>query len=150
MPPEGPHAAAALALNGLVAALVRGRPRDMSLTAVSTLSTLERTGPRRITELAVIEGVAQPSMTTLVGNLERDGLVERQTDPADGRVTLATITAAGVAYLQGRRRQNAESLERLIDQLGPAEQAALNSALEALGRLTRLDEDERDPARAHN
>jgi DNA-binding MarR family transcriptional regulator len=143
-----PASAAALALNGLVTALVRGRPREMSLTSLSTMATLERTGPRRITELAVIEGVAQPSMTTLVGNLERDGFVDRQTDPDDGRVTLAAITDLGVRYLEGRRQQNAESLERLIEKLDDAEREALISAVEAVVHLTQLDQAERDPAHA--
>ena len=38
----------------------------MSLTSLSTLATLELTGPRRITDLAANEGVTQPSMTALV------------------------------------------------------------------------------------
>ena len=40
------------------------------------------TGPRRITDLAEAEAVAQPTITTLVGRLERDGLVRRAPDPA--------------------------------------------------------------------
>ena len=144
------HAAASEALNGLVAALVRSRPREMSLTAVATLSTLERTGPRRITELAVIEGVTQPSMTTLVSNLEKEGMVRRHSDPADGRATLVAITGAGTAFMRGRRERNAASLERLIAKLDDGEKAALNSAITALIRLTQMDEDERDPARAHS
>ena len=35
------------------------------------------------------------SVTNTVDRLERDGLVERQRDPADGRTRLAAITAAG-------------------------------------------------------
>lgn len=148
MASQGPYAVAAQALNGLLAAVLRGRPREMSLTAHSTLSTLERTGPRRITELAAIEGIAQPSMTILIGNLERDGLVDRQTDPADRRVTLAVITEIGTKYLRRRRQQNCETLERLIDKLDDRDAAALNSALEAMIHLAQLDEDERDPAYA--
>ena len=52
----------------------RGK-REMSRTAASVLATLRDTGPRRITELAEAEAVAQPTITTLVGRLERDGLV---------------------------------------------------------------------------
>ena len=148
MASDGTHTAAAEALNGLVAALVRSRPREMSLTAVATLSTLERTGPRRITELAVIEGVTQPSMTTLVSNLEKEGMVGRHSDPADGRATLVAITDAGTAFMRGRRERNTASLERLIAKLEDGEKAALNSAITAVIRLTQLDEDERDPTRA--
>src|SRR5579875_3618563 len=72
----GDLAAAGQALYGLISDAVRRIPRDMSLTSLSTLSTLDRTGPRRITDLAVVQGVAQPSMTTLVTVLQRSGLVE--------------------------------------------------------------------------
>lgn len=144
------RAATAEALNGLVAALVRSRPRELSLTAVATLSTLERTGPRRITELAVIEGVTQPSMTTLVSNLEKDDMVRRHSDPDDGRATRVVITDAGTAFMRGRRERNTASLERLIAKLEDSDQAALNSAITAIIRLTQLDENERDPARAHS
>jgi DNA-binding MarR family transcriptional regulator len=150
MLPARPHAEAAQALNRLLSAVLRGRPREISLTALSTLATLERTGPRRITELAVVERVAQPSMTILIGNLERDGLVQRVPDPDDRRVTLAVITDAGVAYMQSRRQQNSELLERLIDRLEDSDQQALDSALRAVVRLAQLDEDERDPAHARD
>ena len=67
----GDLVAAGEALYGLLTATVRGRPREMSLTSLSTLATLDRTGPRRVTDLAVSQGVAQPSMTVLVTALER-------------------------------------------------------------------------------
>lgn len=134
------------ALYGLVSALVRRSPRDLSLTALATLATLERTGPRRITELALVENVAQPSMTSLITNLERQGLVERRSDPADRRVALVAITAAGAEYLRGRRRLGAEALETLIDKLSEDELAALQGAKDALLQLRRLDDAERDPS----
>src|ERR1700733_13335691 len=85
-------------LHGLHAAAIRRLPREMSLTALSTLSTLDRSGPRRITDLAAVEGVTQPSMTFLVRTLERSEFVERRTDPADKRVVLVAITASGSRY----------------------------------------------------
>src|ERR1700729_4395828 len=69
---------AAGAIYPLLTTAVRHQPRDISLTAASTLATVERTGPRRITDLAVTEGVTQPSMTALVTVLEKAGLAERR------------------------------------------------------------------------
>ncbi|HEY2288329.1 MAG TPA: MarR family transcriptional regulator, partial [Streptosporangiaceae bacterium] len=110
--PSGPGdrpPGAAGALYGLLATLLRRVPRDLSLTSLATLSTLDRTGPRRITDLAVIEGVTQPSMTVLVTALERGGLVARHSDPADGRVTLVALTAEGQRYLRRRRSAGADA-----------------------------------------
>ena len=49
----------------------------LSLTAAATLATLERSGPCRLTWLAVQEGVTQPAMTQLIGRLQDAGLVDR-------------------------------------------------------------------------
>lgn len=65
---NGQHAAdhTASAVYGLLASFIRLTPRDMSLTSLAAFATLERTGPRRITDLSASEGVAQPSVTSLV------------------------------------------------------------------------------------
>lgn len=133
------------ALSELIAGAVRWSARDVSLTSLSTLSTLSRTGPRRITDLAVVEGVAQPSMTSLVNALERSGLVERHRDPGDRRVVLIVLTAAGADLLRTRRVANAERFTQLIGKLPRAEAAALTAALPALEQLRALDDAQRDP-----
>jgi DNA-binding MarR family transcriptional regulator len=130
----------------LLSAVVRRAPRDRSLTSLATLSTLERTGPRRITDLAAIEGVRQPSMTALITALERDGLVERQSDPTDKRVALVAPTPAGLDYIQNRRRAANTSLAQLIDELPPDEAALLVAAIPALLHLRDLDNEQREPA----
>jgi DNA-binding MarR family transcriptional regulator len=139
------HTRSAGALYGLLTALLRRASRDLSLTSLATLSTLNRTGPRRITDLAVIEGITQPSMTVLVTSLERHGLVTRQSDPADRRVTLVALTAEGLHYLRGRRRAGTDALAQLIHKLPPGEASALAAAIPALQHLRDLDEQLRDP-----
>jgi DNA-binding MarR family transcriptional regulator len=95
----------------------------MSLTSLSSFATLHRRGPRRIRDLAVIEGVTQPSMTTLARSLERSGLVERRGDPTDERVSLIAIAAKGTDLLRARRRAGAEAFDQLIQKL-PANEVA--------------------------
>jgi DNA-binding MarR family transcriptional regulator len=127
--------ALAEALYTLAAGVIRRRSRTLSLTALSTLATLERTGPRRLTELAVAEEIAQPSMTSLVTQLEQLGLAERGRDRVDARVVLVTITRAGRQFVRKRRRVGAEALTELIDKLDKQDAADLNAALPALLRL---------------
>src|SRR5580692_7523972 len=86
---------------------IRQRPRDLSLTALSSLSTIERSGPRRLTDLAAGEGVTQPSMSAIVSQLARLGLAERRSDPQDGRVVRVAITSAGREHLSALRRDGA-------------------------------------------
>src|SRR5438552_2641325 len=101
----GASAAIGAALYGLATRAARRLPRDMSLTSAATLATLDRTGPRRITDLAAVEGVTQPAMTTLVRVMEESGLVERWGDASDKRVTLVSLGSAQwtltVALLSG-------------------------------------------------
>jgi DNA-binding MarR family transcriptional regulator len=134
------------ALYGLVTLAVRNGPREISLTAASTLSTLDRTGPRRLTDLAVIEGVTQPSMSVLVTGLERAGLAERRPDPTDKRIVLVALTAAGSDYIQARRQAGARTFASLINKLGPDEAAALATAVPAMNQLRELDSDRRTAA----
>ena len=133
------------ALYGLLATLLRRAPRDLSLTSLATLSTLNRTGPRRITDLAAIEGITQPSMTVLITSLERGGLVKRHSDPSDGRVTLVALTDEGLLYLRSRRRAGAGAFAQLIEKLPPGEAAALAAAIPALRHLRDLHDEQRDP-----
>jgi DNA-binding MarR family transcriptional regulator len=126
------------------ALVVRVAPREINLTALSTLATLDRTGPRRVTELAVVQRVKQPTMTSLVKGLERDGYAERRDDPDDRRAALVAITPAGQEALRARRRTGTEAVDALIDKLDDDEQTALLAALPAVRRLLELDESARE------
>jgi len=138
--------ASAAAVYEMLSTLLRRVPRDLSLTSLATLATLERTGARRITELATVEGITQPSMTTLIASLEKQGLVVRSGDPNDKRVSLVTLTEAGRQYRRNRRLMSIGKLAELVAQLPPDEAAALSAAVPALTRLRDLDNAERDAA----
>jgi DNA-binding MarR family transcriptional regulator len=136
--------ASAAAVYGLLATLLRRAPRDISLSSLATLSTLDRAGAKKITELAAIEGVTQPSMTTLIAGLEKAGLVERSGDPNDRRVSMVSLTSAGRDYIRGRRQAGTESFATLVSELPPDEAAALAAAVPALLRLREIDNEQRD------
>jgi len=128
----------AFAVYDLLSSLIRLMPRDISLTSLSTLATLHRKGPRRITELAVSEGIAQPSVTSLVTSLERAGLAERRGDPADGRVVLVAITETGAEYLRARRQDSVQVLAGAMARLSPEQEAALLAFVPVIEQLRML------------
>jgi len=111
-------------------------PSGLSLTAAATLSTLERSGPSRLTWLAEREGVTQPAMTQLIARLQDADLVSRTSDPDDGRAVQVRITAEGKAMLAHRRAVRAERLAGLLDRLTAADRAALAAALPVIDALT--------------
>src|ERR1700728_2584749 len=75
-------------------------PKEMSLTQALALNTLRDLGPQRVTDLAQIEGVRQPTCTGLVNAMEARGWVLRRVDETDKRVVLVGLTAAGHAVLR--------------------------------------------------
>jgi DNA-binding MarR family transcriptional regulator len=119
--------------------LRRLTPRDgLSLTAASTLRRLDRSGPQRLCDLYAPEGVSQPAMTQLVTRLEKEGLAERGSDPADGRVVVVSITEAGREAVERRRRGNAAALAERLDRLPAGDRVEILAALPAMERLGDL------------
>ena len=117
-------------------------PADgLSPTAAATLATLERSGPRRLTALAVQGGVTQPAMTQLIARLEDTGLVRREADPADGRVVHVRLTDQGRDTLARRRAVRAERLAVILDRISPQDRAALAAALPAIDALASAQRD---------
>src|ERR1700735_4719715 len=110
-------------------------PGGLSLTAVATLTAIERFGPQRLTALAAHEGVTQPAMTQLISRLEDAGQVRRESDPDDGRVVLVTIHDEGRATLTRRRASRAARLADVLARLSPEHLAALSAAQPALEAL---------------
>ena len=116
----------------LVRLLVRQvRSREISRTEMEVLSIL-REGPRRITELTELEGIAQPTMTLLVRRLQDRGWVERYGLPEDGRVVMVRITEAGRAAQQRFRAQFLEAMRTNLQQLSDPELRALAAATDTL------------------
>jgi DNA-binding MarR family transcriptional regulator len=119
--------------------LRRLTPRDgLSLTASSTLRRLARSGPQRLCDLYAPEGVTQPAMTQLVTRLEKEGLAQRGSDAADGRVVVVSITDTGRQVVERRRAGHAQALAQRLDQLAASDRAAILAALPAMERLGDL------------
>jgi DNA-binding MarR family transcriptional regulator len=121
-------------------------PSGLSLTAAATLATLERSGPRRLTSLAVQEGVTQPAMTQLIARLQDSGLVCRDSDPADGRVVQVRLTDQGREMLARRRAVRAERLAAILARISPEDQTALAAALPAIDALASAQRKGGSPA----
>jgi DNA-binding MarR family transcriptional regulator len=117
--------------------LVRHLGGTWSRTEVSLLNTLSY-GPRRITELAEFERLAQPTMTQLVKRLEQSGLVTRERQPDDGRVVLVALTEAGVAAVEDFRAQASAALGTCLVEMPDEQVEALAAATETITQLVTL------------
>ena len=88
---------------------------DVSMREYDVLYTLSKCpGPVRLSELNRHVLLSQPALSRLVDRLAERGLVERQTDPADGRGVRLSLTDAGRAMQRQIGRQHARSVARAL------------------------------------
>jgi DNA-binding MarR family transcriptional regulator len=109
-------------------------------TSTAALATIERHGPLTPSELAELERVKRPTVTRTLGCLEREGLIQRTPDPADGRSTLISVNSAGRERLRRLRGRKNAYLARRMRDMPAADVEALERAAEILERML---EDER-------
>jgi DNA-binding MarR family transcriptional regulator len=114
--------------------LVRELGGELSRTEVGLLKTLS-SGPRRITELAELEGLAQPTITILIKQLEEQGLVTRTRQSGDGRVVLVTLTENGTAALEEYRGRMRAVVGGYLAEISDEQVEALATATETLAQL---------------
>src|ERR1044072_8627473 len=82
----------------------------LSLTSATVLARLHEAGPQRVTDLAALELVAQPTMPAIAGRREARGFVERKRDAPDRRVVPAALPPAGREKLLELRSRRTDFL----------------------------------------
>ena len=97
--------------------------QDLSMREYDVLYTLSKCpAPERMGELNRHLLLSQPALSRMVDRLVDRGLVQRQTDPADGRGVLLALTDAGLALQRQIGRRHARGVARAMTQeLTPAE-----------------------------
>ena len=111
-------------------------PGELSLPESSALRKLERSGPATVTALARAEQISTQSMGATLSGLEARGLVKRQSDPADGRRAVMSVTEAGLSALSDKRNARIAQLARaLAAGFTPAELSQLMAAAPLIERL---------------
>src|SRR5919201_6615198 len=95
----------------------------LSAARLSALSVLVFGGARTLGELAAAEHVRPATMTRIVQALEQEGLVRRESDPDDGRVTRLPPPAKGERVLWRGRERRVKRLAELLASLSADEVA---------------------------
>jgi DNA-binding MarR family transcriptional regulator len=114
--------------------LMRSGAHKLSRTEVGVLATLSES-PRRITELAQTEALAQPTVTQLVDKLEGRGLVARARFGDDARVVMVEVTPAGTEVFEEVRAEIRANMREALADLPDDELTDLVHAAETLGGL---------------
>lgn len=82
--------------------------------------------------LATSIGADKTRIIPILDDLQRDGLIERQPDPADRRARLVSITPRGRQVRAATQADIQKGEERLLARLSPADRRAFLRALETL------------------
>jgi len=119
---------------------LRGLDPSPALTRAeaSVLAVLVFAGELTMGELARQEGVKAPTMTRQVQNLERRGLVRRQADSADARITRIAITASGRKLFVAGQKRLLTPLVELLRSFDRSELATLISAMPVLRKVANV------------
>jgi DNA-binding MarR family transcriptional regulator len=96
------------------------------------LVALLQHGPQRISQLGGHVGISQGTASTLAEALVRDGLIERRTDPRDGRATQVALTRAGQERARAWLRDYEAAAGEVFAVLLPGQRRALLTALPIL------------------
>ncbi len=104
----------------------------LSAPRLSALSVLVFRGPLTVGELARAEQVTPATISRLVSELERAGLVTRTADATDARVRRVAATAEGTSLLMEGRRRRVARLAAAVQTLDAAERATLAKAADLL------------------
>jgi DNA-binding MarR family transcriptional regulator len=88
---------------------------DISMREYDVLYTLSKCAePLRFSELNRHVLLSQPALSRLVDRLAERGIVERQSDPADGRGVRLSLTAVGRDLQRQVGRRHARSVARAL------------------------------------
>jgi DNA-binding MarR family transcriptional regulator len=147
------HSALCLRLVQLFPRVIRGMRRWQDRAAPAAPAALSprhvaaleqiRGGPVTVGELASRLGLTLPTVSGVLADLDRAGLVERRPDPADRRRTIVQISPGQAALIGQWLDGAARPLARVLDKLTPGEQEAFLKAMDLLETELRGQDTER-------
>jgi DNA-binding MarR family transcriptional regulator len=110
---------------------------EVTHSEAELLKLLDRKPSIRVHDAALDLGIASNSVSTLVKQLTRSGLVERASDPLDGRAAQLRLTPLAEEWVTrvGNAREGA--IGRALASLDEADRALLEAAVPAMGRLAK-------------
>jgi DNA-binding MarR family transcriptional regulator len=89
----------------------------LTLAQLRVLLVLKARGPRRMSDIAAVLGIALPTATGIVDNLVRKGLAVREADPQDRRLVICRLSPQGQNLINRLWTSGEFHMERLLEGL---------------------------------
>lgn len=122
-------------LMGVTLRAIAAAPVPLTVPQHRLLVVISRQGPQRIGALAEDLGVNQSNASRLVDRLVVQCLLERATDPQDGRASLVSLTEQGERTIAAVNELRLVELRRLVADLPLAGRRSMASGLRRIGEL---------------
>ena len=109
---------------------------ELTPSQFAVLEALYHLGPMTQGEVSMKVLKSGSNMTTVIDNLERDGLVQRERDAKDRRVIHVHLTEAGTSKLEAVLPRHVTALVEEFSVLSASEQETLGQLCKKLGKGT--------------
>ena len=106
----------------------------LTLTQFAVLEALYHLGPLSLSDIAQKILTTGGNLTMVVGNLEKQGLANRQKSPQDGRVLIVSLTPKGKALIRRTFSSHAAAITEFMAALTPAQQKQFGELCRQLGK----------------
>jgi DNA-binding MarR family transcriptional regulator len=110
---------------------------DITHSEGELLRLLGRCPGIRVHDAALELGVASNSVSTLVKQLTRAGLVERSADPQDGRAACLRLTPSAVEWVTQLGNAREEAIDRALQKLDDSDRELILAAIPALKHFAK-------------
>jgi DNA-binding MarR family transcriptional regulator len=110
---------------------------DITHSEGELLRLVDRHPGIRVHDAASELGIASNSVSTLVKQLTRAGLLERSADPLDGRAACLRLTPSANEWVTQLGNAREQALERALATLDDEDRQQLEAAIPAMKRLAK-------------
>lgn len=117
-----------------------GERRVLTGAQMDVLLDVARSPDQTVTQLADRLQLARNTVSTLVSQLARSGLIVRAGDIEDARVTRLSLSPAAAERMHGWRTRRAGAVEEALTRLNARDLASIRRALQPLRALVAVIE----------
>ena len=110
---------------------------DITQSEAELLRLLDRRPGIRVHDAATELGIASNSVSTLVKQLAREGLLERTVDPQDGRAACLRLTSSASEWVTQLGNAREQTIDHALASLDQNDLEQLEAALPAMKRLAK-------------
>jgi DNA-binding MarR family transcriptional regulator len=110
---------------------------EMTHSESELLRLLDRQPGIRVHDAALELGIASNSVSTLVKQLTRAGLLERTADPLDGRAACLRLTPSAQEWVTQVGNAREEAITRALHSLDDTDRDLIEAAVPALKRFAK-------------